>query len=115
MSDTVKVGDVIALPVGIEPREGDPNFVRLYDASNFGVCPRIAKMFAVAVKNAINNHDRLQAENDRMRAALKRARVDMEAWAAYAGDYLIKKHLAGDLAAIDAALQACNAQENANG
>ena len=47
----------------------------------------------------------LVAEVQRLRAALVQARIDLYDWAQYAGDYFIKKHdLAGDLAAIDAAL-----------
>ena len=104
MSKTVKVGDVIALPVGIEPREGDPNFVRLYDASNFSICPRIAKMFAVAVKDAINNHDR-------MREALER--IAEGEW----DERLHGNGIANEFMQIAAAaLQACDAQqENTNG
>lgn len=47
----------------------------------------------------------LQASNQRMEAALRRARDDMEGWAAYAApNFREKWDLDGDLAAIDEAL-----------
>ena len=55
-------------------------------------------------------HDavRFQAadEIERLRAALKDARVSLEGWADYASDYIKEKwDLKGDLARIDAALE----------
>jgi hypothetical protein len=48
----------------------------------------------------------LERERDALRAALERAREDMEGWAAYADEYFRDKHnFAGDLAAIDKALE----------
>ena len=45
------------------------------------------------------------AELAKAREALRRARADMEGWAAYADEYFREKHdLAGDLAVIDEAL-----------
>jgi hypothetical protein len=50
-------------------------------------------------------------ERDTLRAALERAREDMIGWAAYADEYFRDKHdLAGDLAAIDKALEKSNGQ-----
>jgi len=49
---------------------------------------------------------RLRAEVERLRAALKDARVSVEGWADYASDYIKEKwDLKGDLARIDAALE----------
>jgi len=49
--------------------------------------------------------DALQASNERMEAALRRARDDMEGWGAYAApNFREKWDLDGDLAAIDEAL-----------
>jgi len=49
---------------------------------------------------------RLRAENERLRAALRDARVSVEGWADYASDYIKEKwDLKGDLARIDAALE----------
>lgn len=46
------------------------------------------------------------AEIERLRAALKDARVSVEGWADYASDYIKEKwDLKGDLARIDAALE----------
>lgn len=48
----------------------------------------------------------LRAENERLRAALRDARVSVEGWADYASDYIKEKwDLKGDLARIDAALE----------
>lgn len=45
-------------------------------------------------------------EIERLRAALKDARVSLEGWADYASDYIKEKwDLKGDLARIDAALE----------
>jgi chromosome segregation ATPase len=53
----------------------------------------------------------LERERDALRTALERAREDMESWAAYADEYFREKHdLAGDLAAIDKALEKSNGQ-----
>lgn len=47
----------------------------------------------------------LRAEIERLRAALRRAREDLEAWSGYASEYFREKHdLNGDLAAIDTTL-----------
>ncbi len=70
-----------------------------------------------AIAEALRNaHAAGVAEKDaeiaRLRAALRRAREDMEAWAAYVDEYSHTKHgLSDDLAAIDAAL----AKEPSNG
>jgi len=48
----------------------------------------------------------LRRQRDDLRTALVQAREDMIGWAAYADEYFRDKHnLAGDLAAIDAALE----------
>jgi hypothetical protein len=48
----------------------------------------------------------LERERDDLRTALVQAREDMIGWAAYADEYFRDKHdLAGDIAAIDAALE----------
>jgi hypothetical protein len=48
----------------------------------------------------------LERERDDLRTALVQAREDMIGWAAYADEYFRDKHdLAGDLAAIDKALE----------
>lgn len=49
---------------------------------------------------------RLAAENERLRTALRDARVSVEGWADYASDYIKEKwDLKGDLERIDAALE----------
>lgn len=54
---------------------------------------------------ALNGRE-LVAENERLRAALRDARVSVEGWADYASDYIKEKwDLKGDLARIDAALE----------
>ena len=54
---------------------------------------------------AERERDEARAEVERKDAALREARENMEAWAAYASDYFKEKHdLEGDLAKIDAAL-----------
>jgi len=50
---------------------------------------------------------KMDAEAERLRAALRDARECVETWAGYASEYFRDKHdLAGDLARIDAALAA---------
>jgi hypothetical protein len=57
------------------------------------------------------DRDQLERQRDELRTALERAREDMESWAAYADEYFREKHdLAGDLAAIDKALEKSNGQ-----
>jgi hypothetical protein len=49
----------------------------------------------------------LRRQRDTLRAALVQAREDMREWAGYVDEYYLKKwDFAGDLAAIDAALEA---------
>lgn len=51
----------------------------------------------------MTNKEKIRA----LRDALIRAREDMEGWGSYAGEYFQEKwDLAGDLAAIDTALEA---------
>lgn len=96
MSGTVKVGDVIALPVRIN----EPTFID--DAGDSPLAKVRREDQAAAIARAINNHDR-------MRAALEHLRDRF-------GHYWWNKdgpaadgRLVSEV--IDAALQACDAQQ----
>lgn len=68
MSDTVKVGDVIALPVRIN----EPTFID--DAGDSPLAKVRRDDQAAAIALAINNHDRLQEENGRLREFVAKVR-----------------------------------------
>jgi predicted nucleic acid-binding Zn-ribbon protein len=60
---------------------------------------------AKCLLDATHRVDELMARVRALESALRRAREDMEGWAEYASEYFREKHdLAGDLDAIDAAL-----------
>ena len=61
---------------------------------------------AQAIRDAAATIERLQAENQALRAELRFARDEVDDWGAYASDYFKTKHdLAGTLARLDAALK----------
>lgn len=100
MSDTVKVGDVIALPVRIN----EPTFID--DAGDSPLAKVRREDQAAAIALAINNHDRLQEENGRMRAALERI-ANGEHDECRPVNFIANEFM--EIA--DAALQACDAQQ----
>jgi uncharacterized protein YigA (DUF484 family) len=66
---------------------------------------RLLDMMRRMQARAIKRHSAAEARVRVLTEALRRAREDMEGWAEYASEYFREKHdLAGDLAAIDAAL-----------
>lgn len=108
MSDTVKIGDVIALPVRIN----EPTFID--DAGDSPLAKVRRNDQAAAIARVINDHDRLVEENERLRGALNSM---LGACTRYLEEQIPSESNLYDpdyrspLSIARAALQACDAQQ----